>query len=181
VIKRTKIYYLITLFIIYGCAGTTGSIHDISPTAKNINLCTRYKNLEIIPEKDDSIFMQDHEIQRIINLVIHKIKTKNASCFQKIFTDDSNSIDTDDTLLVRVRFTRYEKGNAFARFMLAGLGQMHIDAMVTLINKDNNNILGKYKVTKTFAWGGIYGGSRGIEDIEPAFAEAVANTILKED
>lgn len=42
--------------------------------------------------------------------------------------------------------------------LLSGLGQMHIDADVTLSDLATQEILAKYEVTKTFGWGGLYGG-----------------------
>jgi hypothetical protein len=45
--------------------------------------------------------------------------------------------------------------------MLAGLGQIHIDADVILREYEKNESLAKYEVKKTFAWGGIYGGATG--------------------
>ncbi len=61
--------------------------------------------------------------------------------------------------------TRYDKGSAFARFMLAGLGQIHVDATVSLRDPARDVSLGEYEVNKTFAWGGIYGASTTIEDV----------------
>ena len=43
-----------------------------------------------------------------------------------------------DTVNVKLVFTEYDKGNAFARFMLAGLGQIRIGANVLLIEPANN-------------------------------------------
>ena len=40
-------------------------------------------------------------------------------------------------------------------------------------------MLGEYEVKKTFAWGGIYGASTKIEDVEAGFAEGVADLILR--
>jgi hypothetical protein len=61
--------------------------------------------------------------------------------------------------------------------MLAGLGQMHIDADVVLTEPSTKEQLAKYDVTKTFAWGGMYGGFTGIKDVEDGFAKAVASAI----
>lgn len=63
--------------------------------------------------------------------------------------------------------------------MLAGLGQMHIDADVALIDPATDEQVAKYDVTKTFAWGGMYGGFTGIKDIEDGFAKAVASAIAE--
>jgi hypothetical protein len=62
--------------------------------------------------------------------------------------------------------------------MLAGLGQIHVDAEVTLEDREHATVIGKYDVTKTFAWGGVYGGSTNIRDVEEGFAEAVAKVVL---
>ncbi len=58
--------------------------------------------------------------------------------------------------------------------MLAGLGQIHIDGEVKLVELPDRKQVGVFSVSKTFAWGGIYGGSTGIEEIEQTFADGVA-------
>ena len=78
---------------------------------------------------------------------------------------------------VDVRLTRYEEGNAFARAMLAGLGQMHVDAHVTVFLLPDRIKVAEFDVEKTFAWGGIYGASTTIEDVEEGFAGGVAEGI----
>jgi len=78
---------------------------------------------------------------------------------------------------VEVLITRYEKGNTFARAMLAGLGQIHLDATVTVYEGAARVRVTEFNIDKTFAWGGIYGASSRIEDIEPAFADGVDATL----
>jgi hypothetical protein len=75
---------------------------------------------------------------------------------------------------VHVTVTRFDKGNKFARAMLAGLGQIHLDASVLVTPAGGGDPLDKFTISKTFAWGGIYGASEGIEDIEPSFADGIA-------
>ncbi len=78
---------------------------------------------------------------------------------------------------VCVTLTRYEKGNAFARAMLAGLGQIHIDGNVSLFELPERKKAGEFTIKKTFAWGGIYGGSTSIEDVELGFADGIASAL----
>jgi hypothetical protein len=78
---------------------------------------------------------------------------------------------------VELLLTRYDKGNAFARAMLAGLGEIHIDGEVTLIELPERNQVGKFSISKTFAWGGIYGGTTSMDDIEQTFADGVAAAV----
>jgi hypothetical protein len=75
---------------------------------------------------------------------------------------------------LKIVFTQYDDGNAFARFMLAGLGQIHIDGDVIFIDASSGQQLGAYKISKDFSFGGIYGGVTRIEDVEKGFAKSVA-------
>lgn len=99
--------------------------------------------------------------------------------------DRFKEINSDDAMMSAVKATivlkRYEKGNAFARAMLAGLGQIHIDGDLLLEDPEKKELLAKYEIKKTFAWGGIYGGTTTIEDVEVGFAESVASIILGEE
>jgi hypothetical protein len=62
--------------------------------------------------------------------------------------------------------------------MLAGLGQMRIAADVTLEDRARGVSLGTYDVSKTFAWGGVYGAATKLADIEEGFADAVVAVVL---
>ena len=75
---------------------------------------------------------------------------------------------------VHVTVTRFDKGSKLARAFLAGLGQIHLDASVLVTPAGGGDVLDKFTISKTFAWGGIYGASEGIEDIEPSFADGIA-------
>jgi hypothetical protein len=109
--------------------------------------------------------IKDYEIARLQEEIVEKLKAKQATAPQGA---------TPKTYEVDVTLTRYEKGNAFARAMLAGLGQIHIDAVVTLYAEPGHTPQGKFTLNKTFAWGGIYGAGTGIEDVEKGFADGVA-------
>ena len=78
---------------------------------------------------------------------------------------------------VELELTRYEKGNAFARAMLAGLGQIHIDGVVKVFALPDHKQVGSFTIKKTFAWGGIYGGATSMEDIERTFADGLAAAV----
>jgi hypothetical protein len=75
---------------------------------------------------------------------------------------------------IDVTIQRYAKGSSVARLMLAGLGQIHIDGDVKLLQSPDRKQVKEFAVKKTFAWGGVYGGTTTIEDIEKRFAEEVA-------
>ena len=82
-------------------------------------------------------------------------------------------------LNVKLVFVEYDKGNAFARAMLAGLGQIRIKANVMLVDPVTGGDVAKYEVSKIFAFGGIYGASTRVEDVEEGFARSVVEIFKK--
>jgi hypothetical protein len=78
---------------------------------------------------------------------------------------------------VALHITKYEKGNAFARAMLAGLGQIHLEGTISVYQMPDHVLLEDFDLQKTFAWGGIYGASTSIEQIEDTFTDGVAATV----
>ncbi|NOT57566.1 MAG: DUF4410 domain-containing protein [Deltaproteobacteria bacterium] len=107
-------------------------------------------------------------------MIIKNIRTEVPNRFQTI----NQASPGPSTLNATVMIKRYEEGNAFARLMLAGLGQIHIDADIVLSEEGTKESLAQYEVSKTFAWGGMYGGLTDIMDVEDGFAKAVATSIV---
>jgi Domain of unknown function (DUF4410) len=75
--------------------------------------------------------------------------------------------------VMKIHMTRFDRGNAFARSMMAGLGQIHIEGTVDL-EETSGKKLAEYKVSKDFSLGGIAGGTTTVEDVEDGFAKSVA-------
>lgn len=173
-----QLFFLLCLlpFFASGCASTVASSNALQPVEDGVVL-TQFDNLEIKTMAKEGVAMHDYEVDRIINHLRTKLIEKDPNCFQEI----SKQCEKPSTLILTINFTRYDKGNAFARAMLAGLGQMHIDAEVVIEDKANNQVLARHEVSKTFAWGGMYGGTTRMEEIEPAFAEAIANIVLQRE
>lgn len=79
---------------------------------------------------------------------------------------------------IAVTITRYDKGSAFARAMLAGLGQIHLDGVITVYQQASPRTkVGEFQLNKTFAWGGIYGMSTTMDTIEDTYADGVAQAV----
>jgi hypothetical protein len=75
-----------------------------------------------------------------------------------------------------IHFTRFDRGNAFARAMLIGLGQIKIEATVTITDTTGAKV-GEYTVAKDFAIGGMIGATTTVEDVEDGFAKSVAEIV----
>lgn len=84
---------------------------------------------------------------------------------------------------VKIQITQYTEGSAFARFMLAGLGQMHFKASVEVSQvKPGQVVVRKGTLEKDYSMGGIMGGSATMHEsinvkVGAAIAEAVATAI----
>jgi hypothetical protein len=103
----------------------------------------------------------------------------------KIYTRKAANVSSGGakTYQVELHLTRYEKGSAVARFLLIGLGQIHIEGTVAVFQTPGHVPVGEFELKKTFAWGGIYGAVTSMDDIENTFADGVAAAVTgqKED
>ena len=77
---------------------------------------------------------------------------------------------------LKLTFTAYDEGSAVARLMLIGMGQIHIDADIAILDAAGN-MIGVYKVAKQFAIGGLVGGTTQIEDVEKGFENSVVELV----
>jgi hypothetical protein len=153
-----------------GCAGTAPTA-EFRKQLDNMNRLCVIDDATVKVVAADGVVMNDISRQRLESNLLQKIneKKKNAQC----------ATTAKRNFVLNSKITRYDEGSAFARAMLAGLGQIHIDGDFVLnLMLEGSQSLAEFSVKKTFAWGGIYGASTRIEDVEPAFAEGVAEAIV---
>lgn len=154
-----------------GCATTKGSYSMATPPpeaqlAKYSEICIEVDCIQGVP-------LAPADIERIKHLVVKNIPEECPNRFTAVNPAEPGA----NTLRADVHITRYDEGNAFARWMLAGLGQMHINADVRMTDYASGSPLYSAEVNKTFAWGGMYGAFTQIKDIEDGFARAVAASL----
>lgn len=155
-----------------GCASSKGSVSAVAPPQADVSL-GKYEKVLIEVKNNDNVQMTASDKERILMQVITAVKRDYPTRFKGV-----NEGGTDPTTMrAVVNITRYDKGNAFARAMLAGLGQMKIDADVSICDSASNETLCKYEANKRFAWGGMYGATTSMETVEEGFAKAVADCI----
>ena len=158
---------IVLLMFAAGCASTVPKPQfskEIAPEC----LVVAQDAAQVHVEAGKDVAIIDSEMMRMAEKVKLKIdeykvaNTKNGS---------AKSYQVDLVI------TRYDKGNAFARAMLAGLGQIHLDGDVSVYELPDRLLVGQFAINKTFAWGGIYGASMNMENIETTFAEGVAAAV----
>lgn len=160
---------LVVVFLgLAGCAGAPPKATFSHEIASNARVAAN-DQAEVRVNAADGVKILPWESQRLSEKIKAKIesrKTANAG-------DASKPCNYE----IDLHLTRYEKGNAFARAMLAGLGQIHIEGTVSVYRMPERTLVGEFRLTKTFAWGGIYGAATSMEDIESTFADGVAASV----
>ncbi|MBX9607603.1 MAG: DUF4410 domain-containing protein [Gammaproteobacteria bacterium] len=158
---------LVSTALLTGCAGTAPKATFIAPPVKD----TRVRNGDTV--KVAVVAGAGVEMLESERLHLGEVISQKLGQFQAMNPATGTPVAYD----LEVTVSRFEKGNAFARAMLAGLGQIHIDARVRLLSAADQSQVSAFDLKKTFAWGGMYGATTGIEDVEPAFAEGVASAL----
>jgi Domain of unknown function (DUF4410) len=165
--QRCLVLLALSALLLAGCAGSP-------PEPKFTHVLVVDSSIgpadtaEVSITAPDSIKILPSEKERVAEKIKAKIDTRKAKNGQ--FRDPR-------TYQVVLDVTRYEKGNAFARAMLAGIGQIHLDGTISVFLMPDHTLVGEFAMQKTFAWGGIYGASTSMETIEDTFCDSVAATV----
>jgi len=166
--KSFHIFYVAALAV--SLAGCASSVSE--PTAVQA-LTTEQKAAlhltDVTADADRGVEVSDGDLGLICQKVRAEIETQSPG----IFTDHANA---GSAVKLNIHITKFERGNAFARMVMMGLGQIRIEADVDLIDRSGHK-MAEYKVAKDFALGGIAGGTTSIEDVEEGFAKSVAEIV----
>ena len=149
-----------------GCAGSVSK-----PTAVQAMTADQRASLHVSGVSADAaqgVEMSDGDL----DLICQKIKAYAMTEAPGVVTDGSG-------LKMQVHFTKFDRGSAFARAMLIGLGQIKIEATVTFVDASGASVA-QYTVAKDFSLGGIAGASTTVEDVEEGFAKSVVETLKKQ-
>jgi hypothetical protein len=139
----------------------------------NDALLARYSDVAVEVSCAQGVALSQSDIDRIRNLIVQNIQTECPNRFKSI----NPATPGANTLKAGVNITRYDEGNVYARAMLVGLAQMHIDAAVVLSDYTTGEKIAAAEVNKTFDWGRYYRGITLIKDLENGFAKAAAMSI----
>jgi hypothetical protein len=157
----------ISILFLGACAGTAPKPNFGADLVAQSPI-TASDHAQVKVEAAPEVRMENLEKQRLSGEIASRLEERRA---KNATRGDARSCN------VVLTITRYERGNAFARAMLAGLGQIHIDGSVKVFADPSNEKIQDFNIAKTFAWGGIYGASTSMQDIERTFADGVAATL----
>jgi hypothetical protein len=164
------VYPLITaagILLLSGCTATS-SPGPAAPTYRAGNFKVDANDrVSVVVTNKNGLEISEEGRRRLaleIKKDIDKLKLKNSPTAKP------------ESYTVKVHITRYEKGNAGARFLFAGIGQIHIEGIITVYASGRK--VEQFDISKTFAWGGLYGATTTIEDVGKGFALGVAETVV---
>jgi hypothetical protein len=158
-------------FCVAGCA--TSSTKPVAVQTLSADQIATLHLKQVTATASPGVTMTQSDFDRIGM----KIRNELSAATPGILVDPT-SADAATAGTLKVNFTQYDSGSAFARAMLIGLGQIHVEGDVTIADSTGATA-GQYKVAKQFALGGIAGATTSIEDVEDGFAKSVAEIVKK--
>lgn len=147
-----------------GCAGSATKPIAVSALA---NPTQKLSVTDVTATATPGIGMGNDDLVRIVDGIKGKLTADRLMAAQ-----------SPDALPVtlQINFTSYDPGNAGARALMMGLGQIHIDGEIAMVDASGIAI-GKYQIAKQFAGGGLWGAATTIKDVEAGFEASVADMI----
>jgi hypothetical protein len=156
---------LAVVAMLAGCAGSVSAPEPVQ--AMSAGQKSALKIGAITADADSNVQMSDSDF----GLVVQKVQGYIDATKPGLIADGAPG-----AAKMNIHFTRFDRGSAFARAMLIGLGQIRIEATVTLTDPSGATV-GQYKVSKDFAIGGAIGATTTVEDVEDGFAKSVAEIV----
>jgi hypothetical protein len=159
--------------VILGLAGCASTVpkpefsHQIIAEAR----VAQTDHAEVAIDATESVKILPEEQRRLAEKIKASIDTRKAN---NLRSGAARSYE------VYLHVTRYDRGNGFARFMMAGIGQIHIEGKIDIYQLPAHTLVGEFDLKKTFAWGGFYGAFTSMEDIENTFADGVAAAVTSQ-
>lgn len=80
--------------------------------------------------------------------------------------------------VLRGEISKYKKGSKVARFILIGLGPASLEGKIVVVDATGATLL-EAPFDKLWAWGGIAGASKGIEDMQVEVGASIASTVAQ--
>ena len=153
--------------LLTACAGSVSAPAAVTGLPQPDRASLRLKDVR--SEAGPGVAMTPEDLSRMSALVLAEIKAHTPLA--------SEPGQDDQVKTMNIAFTQYDEGNAAARFFPAGLGQIRMDADVSLLTPASGVTVATYKVSKDFSFGGLYGGTTNIHDVEKGFARSVAEIV----
>jgi hypothetical protein len=149
-------------FVLAGCAGSVTKPVVVDALAMPQQ---RLTVTDVMASAAPGVDMGNDDLVRMTNAIKGKLTAANLM------------VPADGVpVALTITFTAYDPGNAGARALMMGLGQIHIDGDVTFLDAARKP-MGQYKLSKQFAMGGLIGAATTIKDVEAGFEASVVDMV----
>jgi hypothetical protein len=164
--------------LLMGC-GTPDSSASVKPlTHDNIALdLKKYNIATVVPFESQAEGVKNPSIGVVFAKgLAWRLKNNYGSIFSEV--NQATSGNGKDELIVTGKFTKYDPGSRDLRFFVGfGLGSSSFAGSLILKDSSDQHIVYEAEFSKLWAWGGLIGKARGIEDMEAETIAAAANRI----
>lgn len=164
------------LVFLSGCAGSPGSIQTLQALEPDTDL-RGFTTLFLSVSAKPDVSLDEVGFSRLRDQIVQEIQQHPDNHFAHIQVAPAEGPGLEADLVL----TQYDEGNAGMRFILAGLGAMAMEGDLTLRDGATQQVLRQQRVSKVFAWGGIYGAITTIQDVEVGFGKAVAEALVSHE
>jgi hypothetical protein len=108
--------------------------------------------------------------------VERRLSNDFGKLFQSVeYADAARNVDHE--CVVKGEITKWKKGSRVARAILIGLGPASLEGHVTVVDGAGGASLLDAPFDKLWAWGGVIGASKGIEEMTDEAAASIAATL----
>ena len=185
---RTVLPVFAAVLLLAGCATSAPEPTAVQAFANPERPLEGYSHMIVTCEAMQGVEIPKHEQESVAAMVKQEVERRapgrfvfleqEAQAGEAAPTSSQPGMVEPKTAIMKILFVEYDEGSAFARFMIAGAGQIRIDTDVTLRDKATFELLGEYEVSKQFALGGIAGGTTDVADVEEGLAKGIAEILV---
>jgi hypothetical protein len=136
---------------------------------------TKYQTATVVPFTQPSNCKYPYAGQEFAADIARRLRTDFGPLFKEVRT--TTPAGQPDELIVTGNIKNYEPGSRAQRMMLIGTGVASFNADLVLRDAASQQDLLDAPINKLWAWGGILGASKGIEDMTAESAAAAAKTV----
>jgi hypothetical protein len=169
-----------TVALASGCASTSSTRAkplEVSGQAKAISEC---RSLTVLPFGVPPRSKADASTGVAFSAEIAaRLKSDFGPLFESVQTADRKQ-GIEGECVLSGEITKYKPGSKVARFILIGLGAASLEGNIKVADGASDAGLFTAPFDKLWAWGGIAGASKGIDDMLKETAAAIANTVAQE-
>ena len=171
---------MLAVALLSGCTTTSSTkAKSLKATTSGATSLSECENITVfafgIPAKSSAAASTGVDFARDIQ---NRLGHDFGPIFQSVeFGDKARGVEKE--CLVTGDITKYKPGSRVARFILIGLGAASFQGNVVVVDAASQKQLLNAPFSKLWAWGGIAGASKGIEDMVKESAAAVASTLAQ--